>query len=252
VPLADWEAVPIPAVAAFETSWMSTKPESRPQDAGTEDARPAPESEWDFAASVYLWLAWRNGHVTTDLATVPLDDPDDSAGIFFYAEGNHERWGFAFDVAAMSSEDEADTIGGGTIDLDGDTLIVEADVTYRPVEDSSLQFLAGLRVFDDTLKIDFPILEDRKIEVTQWDPIVGAQGTWDLCENVAFRLRGDVGGFGLDSDFTYQGIAFLAWEFLPHWVLSGGYRILGYKYDEGDGENDWRLDGFLLGLAARF
>jgi len=213
---------------------------------------PSTKSRWEFTISPYLWIAQRSGHVSTDLGTVALDDPDESAAFFLYGEANYERWGLAFDVAAMHSDDEADSIGGGKIDLDEDTLIVEADVTYRPLEDSSLQFLAGLRVFDDSLDIDFPILPDQKDDVTQWDPVVGAQGTWELGNHFVFRLRGDIGGFGLDSDLTYQGLALLAWEFLPHWYLSGGYRLLGYKYDDGDNENDWRLDGFLIGLAARF
>ena len=151
----------------------------------------------------------------------------------------------------MNTTDRTDS-PGGIIEVEEDTIIAEVDVTFRPEQDSTLQFLAGLRVLDSDQDIRFPILPDVSSHGTQFDPVVGAQGTWDLGEDWTFRLRGDVGGFGLDSDFTYQGLALVAWEFAPRWQATAGYRLLGWEYEDSGIEVDLRLDGVLLGLAFQF
>jgi hypothetical protein len=53
-------------------------------------------------------------------------------------------------------------------------------------------------------------------------------------------LRGDVGGFGLASQFAWQavGVYSYAWQF-DGYALAGvlGYRALGVTYSEGSGIN---------------
>jgi hypothetical protein len=210
-----------------------------------------PASEWEYTTSVYAWIASKNGVVETGNSTIALDDPDESTGLFLYLEGERGRWGFVADLDAISSTDRA---GGpaGTIAVEEDTIIGELDVTYRPHENSTLQFLGGLRVLDSAQEIRFPILPDQELDTTQVDPVVGAQGTWTLGERVRFRLRGDIGGFGLDSDFTYQLVSLVGWEFARRWQLVGGYRILGYEFEDDGVRNDLRLSGILFGLAASF
>jgi len=207
--------------------------------------------EWRFTASLYAWLAGKSGVVESGPVVIPLDDPDESTGMFVYLEGERGRWGFVADLDVFSSTDQSDS-PGGTIEVDEDTVIGEVDVTFRPDEDSALQFLAGLRVLDSSQEISFPILPDSESDVTQIDPVLGAQGTWPLSERFSFRLRGDVGGFGLDSDFTYQMFGLFGWEFARSWQLTTGYRILGWEFEVDDVRNDLRLSGVLFGVAATF
>ena len=107
------------------------------------------------------------------------------------------------DLNLLTSTDRVNS-PGGIIEVEEDTVIAEVVATFRPEQDSTLQFLAGLRILDSSQEIRFPILPDTSSDSTQFDPIVGAQGTWDLGERWRFRLRGDIGGLGLDSDFAYQ------------------------------------------------
>lgn len=210
-----------------------------------------PSRSWSFGASAYAWLPSKRGVIETGSTGIPLDDPDESTGAFLYLEGQGERWGFVADLSFLSSEDQAD-IATGTIDIDEDSFIGEVDATYRVQEGSTLQFLAGVRVLDSSQDIRFPILPDVSTDTTLVDPVVGAQGTWPLGERFGFRLRGDVGGFGVDSDFTYQMFGVFGWEFLEHWHLTAGYRVLGWEFEQDDVRNDLRLSGPLLGLAAAF
>ena len=175
-----------------------------------------------------------------------------SAGVFLYLEGEQDRrWGFVADLDLLTSTDRADG-PGGTIEIDEDTIIAEVDVTFRPEPDSTLQFLAGVRMLDSSQDIQFPVLPDTSSDTTQFDPVVGAQGTWDLGKRWWFRLRGDVGGFGLDSDLTYQGLGLVGWEFSPRWHATAGYRMIGWEYEDSGDRVDLQLAGFLFGLAFRF
>lgn len=71
---------------------------------------------------------------------------------------------------------------------------------------------------------------------------------WDL------SLRGDIGGFGIGSDFTWQMTALLGYRF-PLFGADAtaaiGYRILDQNYDDGF-EWDMTLHGPVLGLGIRF
>ena len=206
---------------------------------------------WQLTGSVYLWLASKRGVIELDNVGIPLEDPDESSGLFVYLEAERGRWGLIGDLDLLTSEDRSD-IATGTVKIEEDTLIGELDATWRVAEGSSLQFLLGLRVLDTEQDIDRPVLPDVSTDTTQIDPVVGAQGTWPLGERFQFRLRGDVGGFGLDSELTYQMFGVLAWEFVPHWGLTAGYRMLGWEFESDGVDNDLRLSGLLFGLAASF
>ena len=231
-----------------ETPWPSTASGT------TVEGTPATSEDegWKFAASTYVWLARKRGVVDAGGLGIPLDDPDESAGAFLYAEGEHDRWGFIVDLSLMSTEDRSST-NTGEIVVDEDTIAAELDLTYEPIEDSSLRFLVGLRLLDSTADLRFPLLPNGHTEVTQLDPVIGAQGTWPLGDEFAFRLRGDIGGFGLASKSTYQMLGLFAWEFADDWRLTTGYRVLGWDFDDGHGtRSDIRLSGALLGVALGF
>ena len=168
------------------------------------------DDQWELTASTYLWLASKNG-VVDSATNLVLDDPEESTGAFLYFEGEYERrFGFIADIDLLQTEDRVQSVGGD-IEIGEDTVIAELDGTWRPDPDSTLQFLAGLRILDSTQDIDFLILPTVTVETTQVDPVIGAQATWQLDDDWRFRLRTDFGGFGIDSDFTYQGIALFAW-----------------------------------------
>ncbi len=217
-----------------------------------EDTPEAHGDGWTFAGSTYAWIARKRGVIDAGGLGIPLDDPDDSVGAFLYVEGERGRWGFIADLSLMSTEDRTSTTTG-EVEVDEDTIAAELDLTYRPTEDSTLRFLVGLRLLDSSADLRFPLLPDDHSDVTQVDPVIGAQGTWPLGEGFAFRLRGDIGGFGLASDSTYQALGLFAWEFADDWMLTTGYRVLGWEFDDGHGtRSDIRLSGALLGVALRF
>lgn len=91
------------------------------------------------------------------------------------------------------------------------------------------------------------------------DPIVGLRLRHDFAGGDRVQLRGDIGGFGVGSDFTWQVLAAYAHDF--HWgdslmSVALGYRILDIDYSTGGGGNEFGLNttihGPLLGLTFRW
>ena len=91
------------------------------------------------------------------------------------------------------------------------------------------------------------------------DPIVGLRLRHQFTPSQKVMLRGDVGGFGLGSSFTWQAAAIYSYQ----WQFSGyalaalaGYRALGVTYSQGSGLStagiDAVLHGPLIGVSLRF
>ncbi len=91
------------------------------------------------------------------------------------------------------------------------------------------------------------------------DPIVGGRVFLDLADNLTLVFRGDVGGFGVGSDFTWNVAGLLLYDF----DLFGrdasfvaGYRVLDQDFEDGSGANKFAYEitthGPVFGLAIRF
>ena len=89
-----------------------------------------------------------------------------------------------------------------------------------------------------------------------WDPIVGASLTLPLGKHFSFSVRGDIGGFGVGSDFTWQAFPYFSWQFAQWGSLQAGYRWLYMDYETGSGTSHFRYDrlnqGPQLGITFSF
>jgi hypothetical protein len=71
-----------------------------------------------------------------------------------------------------------------------------------------------------------------------------------------FRFRGDLGGFGVGSDLSYQIELLFGWHATERFTLAFGWRLLDVDYDSGSGANrfiyDIQQQGPELGFAFHF
>ena len=160
-----------------------------------------------------------------------------------------------------------------SIDYDVDVVMLEFSGGYRVADwdcdngqSLHLDVLGGARYWDvaieTTLSITPGLLELLPSSVTlngdeSWlDPIVGGRVRWDVSDRLTFGVRGDIGGFGVGSDFSWNVLGVVEYEFAPNVALIAGYRALAVDYTEGAGadafEFDVTLHGPILGLAIRF
>ena len=91
------------------------------------------------------------------------------------------------------------------------------------------------------------------------DPIVGGRLFLDLADNLTLVFRGDVGGFGVGSDFTWNVAGLLLYDFDffgKDASFVAGYRALDQDFEDGSGANKFAYDvtthGPVFGLAIRF
>ena len=84
------------------------------------------------------------------------------------------------------------------------------------------------------------------------DPVVGMQVDFVATDALAFTLRGDIGGFGVGSDFSWGTLAAAKYEFTESASGFVGYRILDIDYDDSDFVFDAQMGGLVLGFMIRF
>jgi hypothetical protein len=121
---------------------------------------------------------------------------------------------------------------------------------------------------DADLNVDLPnlpLLSDGRViarsgSVDWIDPFIGARVYQRVGPGQVLMLRGDIGGFGVGSDFSWQVIGSYEFEFRPfkRHVIDGylGYRALSVDYSEGSGNRRYEYDvlqhGPVLGATLRF
>jgi hypothetical protein len=253
------------AAAAQDTDAGPAKSADPPKETGPAPQTGGPDTpkagadKWDFRGVLYLWAVGVSGVVTAGNTSNQINakfgdilDNLDFAAMFNF-QGRKGQWGFVGDFTYADLGGEAPGPQGvGDTDISLTMALVEADATFRPKDLRSLEFVGGVRVLDVHQTIDFPLLPSVRADAILIDPVVGAQGAWPLGKKWWFRLRGDIGGFGISSEFTYQVYGGFRWNFAGDFGLDLAYRILGYQIDQSDVEMDLTLQGLVLGLDYWF
>ena len=122
--------------------------------------------------------------------------------------------------------------------------------------------------FDATANVDFSNLHlERSFgiavarsDVVQWvDPVLGFRLRHRFTPNQEIFVRGDVGGFGLGSQFSWQAVGAYsyAWQFSGYQIAAViGFRALGVNYASGSGADTFGINevlyGPIIGASFRF
>ena len=207
--------------------------------------------EWRFSVEPFLWLARIDGDASAeDSPTASIDSSlkidsafflavearrgDDGLGIL--ADGLHLR---------LSDEDGAlhTKIGAG---------MVEAGVAWPVGVARGFDLLAGLRFVELDLDLDLAGVRAGSGSADWIDPWIGARDRIPLGGAWTALLRGDVGGFGVGSDFSWQAFVGVRADCSEHVSIDVGYRALGIDYEDRDVAFDAVVHGPMAGLAISF
>jgi hypothetical protein len=224
----------------------------------------AKEGNWDFSlAPLYLWMVDMEGDIgigpVDTGVNVPFGDIFDNleAVFTFHFEGLHRsNWGFFLDYSYLdiSASESMDPL---KLTIDMLSVIAEAGGYYR--------FDNGPHVFDVLGGVRYTKLEPEITFTTpplppfnrteDWvDPIVGIRYIYNFNEKWMLALRGDIGGFGVGSDFTWNAIGLIQWQPWKYAGILAGYRALDQDYETGSGADRFKYDMRLSGpvIAANF
>jgi hypothetical protein len=221
-----------------------------------------PVRPWQFAVTPFLWgsgfdgtvgIAGRQQEVEASVQQL-LKSLD--FGVMFNIEARNDRWVFAFDFDYTDLSKDA-TLGAGIgasvpAKLDLGMTIVEGDFGYRINE--YLDVLGGVRGFHAPVTLTLQAGPVREASGGFVDPIVGARFRRDLSERIWVNLRGDIGGFGVGSDFSWYAGAVFGIRVSRMISIDVGYRAWSFDY-ESDGDLrklDATLAGFAFGATFEF
>ncbi len=253
------------------------------------DGRPAwseePDADgWSFYPSPYIWALGLNGDATVKGVSGSIDasfiDIIDEADSVFAYNGRFEAvkgdWTIQFTPTfAKIGADDSD-ITNTNIKFDATTTlaIIETVLLYRVAEwpvsanqsfrqTISFEPLVGGRYTYMKGELDFeggPLGGTSVDQDKDWfDPFVGGRFKVTLAERLSLSLRGDIGGFGVGSDFTWQTAALIGYGFElfgREASVIAGYRALHQDFEDGSGRDkfewDMTMHGPVLGMSVPF
>lgn len=230
---------------------------------------PANDDGWWFHSTSYAWITALQGDMRIGNLPIPVDvsfsdaiDGVDEIDMAFMGglEAGRGRWSLGVDLTYAKISD--DYAGGGNVfdsfRLEQTQWMINPFVSYQMVKASHwhLDAIAGARINIFEMDVTGRFASGGQVTVggsREWvDPIVGLRGSWDLTDRLTAGFRGDIGGFGVSSDFTWQAYAGLGWKMTPRSSLAVGYRGLGTDYSRGGFGSDIVTHGPLIGLQITF
>jgi len=224
----------------------------------------AKDKNWDFSlAPLYIWMVNMDGDLGIGRidtgASIPFEDIFDNLESIFtlHFEGVHRsNWGFLLDVSYLDVS-ASKTAGPLALSIDFTSTLAEAGGYYRVKNGPhDVDFLAGVRytkLEPDIIFTTPPLPPFSRTE--DWiDPMIGLRYFYHFNDKWLLALRGDIGGFGVGSDFTWNALGVIQWQPWKYAAILAGYRVLDQDYDDGSGPDRFKYDMRLYGpvLAINF
>jgi hypothetical protein len=241
---------------------------------------PAANNDWKFRAAPYLWLVALNGDVTVkgresdlDLSFNDIWDELNIAAMLTF-DARKGKWGFLGDMVAANL---GKSTSGDRIKIDPTVklALLAAGVSYqlgtwnlsdtagKDLPAVTVEGLFSVRYSHLDVELDFKNvpLPDASGDKDWVDPLIGARAFFDFSERWALSLQGNVGGFGVGSDFTWGALGTIGYRFRLFSEKNNARAVAGYRaiyqdYSDGSGSDrfEWEvtLHGPILGLVIRF
>jgi len=227
------------------------------------------KSDWEFIVAPYFVIPSITGEQSVgrvdgvDLDVSPHDIFESlDFGAMMDMEVRKGRIGAVVNASYMGLEGDESGPFGGDLDWELKQWTVSAYGTYRfPHEKGFIEPYIGARYWSIDMSIDLSgglvtRSEDRDEE---WvDIFGGVRLKQELNDKFSLLLQGDIGGFGLTSDFTWYALAGVGYDLNEHCTLVAAFTALGVDYEDGDKgtsgyfEYDTITYGPLIGIIFRF
>ena len=225
-----------------------------------------PDKKWNFLAEPYIMFPYMDGETGIgESLLLPVEaNPGDifsklQMAAMLYLEAQTDRWAITSDIVYMKLNQE---VTPGIIIHEGSVtakqFIWETAGLYRLTP--FLEVGVGGRLNNVNTGADvwvnvFPIgIEQviRSVNKTWFDPLLISRLTTNIKDKWLFQFRGDLGGFGVGSNFTWQLQGYAGYRFSKLFLLSAGYRFLSTDYSSGEGTKEFIFNVNEFGPVIRF
>lgn len=237
----------------------------------------AQADDWQYEATLYMHAAAMDGNAGVRGVTADVDMSFNDiwdhldAGFMGMFTARRGPWILGLDLVYMKlADDSSKSVTGpfgkvtveGALDLDFSLSVAMASVGYRLLDgQTKLDMLGGLRYTrleaDAKVKVAtvppivFPGGAAKADGSEHWvDGVVGLRALHPVTDQLSLVGYLDAGAGG--TDFTYQVIAGVNWEFKKDFIAKAGYRQIYWDYDKDGNTWDMTAAGPYLGLGIRF
>jgi hypothetical protein len=213
---------------------------------------------WTYRFTPYLWAAGLKGSTAIGETQADIDlsfsDILDDLDMALMGDLRAENgpWAIESDVIWTDLKSEQ---SGRLLDITVEPRMVfwQLDGRYRVAP--QWEVLAGLRYYysKTSIRINAPNRFISASTSEDWvDPIIGVAFRTPINERWSFAARGDIGGFGIGSDFAWGALAVFDYRFGETTSLTFGYRHLDFDYEDDDFSFDAYMTGPIVGASFRF
>jgi hypothetical protein len=231
------------------------------------NANETQKNKWSFLVEPYMMFPNMNGSVGLgDLPEATVDASSNDIlgnlkmGFMLNAEATTGKWTIGTDVLYMSLAQGAEPRN----------LINSGEITAKQVgwEVSSLYKVTpwlelGIGGILNSINsgVDLNVKEiigggsvnkSGSVTETWFDPMLIARIKSKSGEKFIYQFRGEIGGFGVGSDFAWQIQAYAGYRFSKLFQITGGYRIISLDYETGTGQDRFMYNVDTSGPVVRF
>ena len=231
------------------------------------------QKEWQFELTPYFWLTSVDVDSTVNGITSNLNmsfsDLWDQFDLYALA-GRFEAWkdnkfGLILDAKFLKMKDLSTVSSQRPIQVNVDTEfrqeLIDLGLAYRFKKDLSRGYILHLDPFV-TARYSY-LKQEIKLRASadgyggpgtllggneSWfDPIVGARLAWIINPKWALAFRGDVGGFGVGSNLTWDALVVIDWRVVEWGSIKLGYNWYYLDYESGSGRDKFAYKGHMHG-----
>ena len=201
----------------------------------------AQSDDWEVVLAPYAWIASITGDAgigRTDPAPVDVSFSDLLEnlrfGFMLHGEVRKGAWGVMLDAFYAKLGSDLSAPLGGVLDLQVQVLVFEALLSRRfDLPRGSVDAFAGIRYWDVDLDVELEGVVSGAIDRgDSWvDPVIGSRLIQYVGENWFLMLRGDIGGFGVGSEFSWNVQGGVGYDVSRLFSLVVQYKALSVDFE---------------------
>jgi hypothetical protein len=213
-------------------------------------------NRWEFLVEPYLMFPNMKG--TVGIGTLPDGEVDAGSkdifgrlqsGFMLFTEVQNGTWALSSDFLYMKLRQDVvptTVVNGGSLSVSETAWELAGLRRFLPwLEGGIGGRLLRINVDAEIVRNDFGggTSGQQKEDAQTWfDPILVIRMKLPDSGNLLLQLRGDIGGFGVGSDFTWQIQAYGGYRFSNLFQVTAGYRALAIDFETGADQGRFLYD----------